>query len=68
MTAMAAERTSRPRRVGRMTRMPRVVSQAPQGHDHEARSPSARLNVYGFMTHCLPKDSMTAVRADFEKG
>ena len=35
--AMAAERASRPRRVGRMTSMPRVVSKAPQGHDHEAR-------------------------------
>ena len=37
MMAMAAERAGRPRRVGRMTSMPRVVSKAPQGHDHEAR-------------------------------
>ena len=42
MMAMAAERASRPRRVGRMTRMPRVVSKAPQGHDHEARCPERK--------------------------
>ena len=39
MMAMAAERAGRARRVGRMTCMPRVMSKAPQGHDHEARCP-----------------------------
>jgi hypothetical protein len=34
--AMAAERTARSGRVRRMTSMPRMVSQPPQGHDHEA--------------------------------
>jgi len=36
MMAMAAERTARSGRVRRMTGMPRMVSQPPQGHDHEA--------------------------------
>ena len=35
--AMAAERTARSGRVRRMTSMPRMVSQPPQGHDYEAR-------------------------------
>jgi hypothetical protein len=34
--AMAAECTARSRRVRRMTGMPRMVSQAPHGHHHEA--------------------------------
>ena len=34
--AMAAERTVRSGRVRRMTGMPRMVSQPPKGHDHEA--------------------------------
>ena len=32
----------RPRRMGRMTSVPRVVSKAPQGHDHEARCPERK--------------------------
>ena len=42
MMAMITERASRPRRVGRMTSMPRVMSKAPQGHDHEARCPERK--------------------------
>jgi len=42
MMAMAAERAGRARRVGRMTCMPRVMSKAPQGHDHEARCPKRK--------------------------
>jgi hypothetical protein len=34
--AMAAECTARSGRVRRMTGVPRMVSQPPQGHDHEA--------------------------------